>query len=99
MPVIRDIFPAYRGPGADTDIRRIAAIRRTYPAAYGTVLMGCAKKQLKLLRPLWQDKFPCQELLERALRRLIDSGKVPELLDMQSKNAEFLIEQEYRADA
>lgn len=99
MPVIRDIFPAYKGPGADTDIRRVAAIRRVYPRAYGVVLMGCATKQLNLIRPLWQDRFPCLEMLERALKKLIDQGKVPELLDSQSKNAEFLIEQEYRADA
>jgi hypothetical protein len=99
MTVIRDIFTAYRGPGADTDIRRVAAIRRTYPSAYAAVLMGCATKQLRLLRPLWEDKFPCLEMLDRALKKLIDAGKVPELLDAQSKNAEFLIETEYRAVA
>jgi hypothetical protein len=95
MTAIRDIFPNYRGPGGETDIRRIAAVRRTYPQAYAYVLMACNNKQLRLLRPLWSDRFPSAELLDRALRSLIDKGLVPELLDPQSKHAASLLEAEY----
>lgn len=94
MTALRDVFP-YRGPGSSTDIRRLPTIRRVYPQAYASVLMACTSKQVRLLRMLWQDKFPCLDRLDMALKKLIEAGKVPELLDLQSKNAAFLIEQEY----
>jgi hypothetical protein len=95
MTTISDLF-SYKGPGASTDIRRIPAIRRTFPAAYAMILMACSKKQARLLRLLWQDRFPCLDRLDAALKKLCDEGKLPDLLDISSKNAAFLIEQEYQ---
>lgn len=94
--VIHDIFPGLRLPGGDTDVRRIAAVRRVYPRIYAHILLACTNKQLTLLRHLWQDRFPCIEMLDKALTKLIDSGFVPELLDPNSKHAELLLENEYR---
>lgn len=96
MTTIADLF-SYRGPGASTDIRRIPEIRRKFPAAYAAILMACTKKQARLLRLLWQDRFPCLDRLNPVLQKLANEGKMPELLDIASKNAAFLIEQEYRA--
>lgn len=94
MTTIKDVL-GYGGPGHMTDIRRIPAIRRLFPRAYGAILMSCTKKQVKLLVLIWRDRFPCPDRLNSALKKLVNDGKVPELLDLKNKNAQLIIENEY----
>jgi hypothetical protein len=94
MTTIKDAI-GYHGPGNNTDIRRIPAIKRLFPRCYGAILMTCTKKQVRLLYLLWQDRFPCTDRLNSVLKELVDQGNMPVLLDRKSKQAEFLIESRY----
>lgn len=94
MTTIHDVI-GYVGPGENTDIRRINAIRRVYPRAYGAVLLACARKQVRLLSLLWGSEFPDKNRLQKALEKLVDEGSVPILLNHADELAKTMLTHRY----